>query len=1269
MNGKKRLGKWLLYSLCLAPAAIMLGYYWLDYIPSQREYFMSLRFRSLAMMGDQLRIKIERLGTSFNYAVGPDRKADPFRYISALVTDLTYPAPGCVASKLPQAESGKVVFGNPENTVRFYPKTGCPAEALLPQIFSGFSRDDLFDDVLIAQPAEGRVIYQRSTSSPRIATVAELLKTAAGAKDAPAQGNGRDADAVRTVVLGGSEFALLIQPVRIAASGGQDLQICGLVSSKSLAREARHVPPQYLLALFAPLLIVSLSSPFLKTLLLTRTGRLAFHDLALLGLFTAIAAALIALLLASGRQYRLGEQTSEQQLAAFANALNDQMFDDMKRMRGILDRFDARLSSAIGQVPNRTDLSATDPGLTADLDPSDFVFWANEDGNQVAKWTTSLFNFPQVPQSSQENFQNVVGGELWSVEGKPFTLQTVVSQTTSKLIVIMAMPSHVRVEPAGPGNPGPSPIVSVALVAQLRSLTWPVVPPGAGFAVIRPDGLVLFHSQPDRNLRENLFEEIRSPEPLRTAVANREELSQAAFYRGRKFQFHLQPVKGIAGIPWSIAVFEEIEPRQEAMVRVWRNTALRFGLLLCVIGAMSLSVVAILGLVGRSWRQQVDFFLDRLWPTPSRKPVFERLAWYLCAGTAASLGAAVWAAAHAYSSTGWTLALQCLLPPVAATSFAAWRLWKVKPATEDLPCHGEKEIAYFVCLTLCLVLLAVLPVLGLWGISEANETHEGIAAWQQELAKTIDARRSQRRADIRSSRALSEQAKCYFLGQVEDAMQKDVIEAGRSVDIEEKYVAGFWGTRIVKPNSQTWRDVSGQPEAPGVMPCRTEQGGMKLSCAGTSGPISVDSTLPPIGIPMHALWWVAGLALLGCAYLWNQKAFGRLFLLDFRYSPLPLFTRDWTSPPPPIHLLVLGLPIAGKDAAVREWLGYAPPRVNLYTARFSEGWIEANIAILKGQLATLSAPLALAAAAGETGQSAPARAAAVARNWVHVSNLEAKLSQASDRQVTADLIEKLIMMDVGEDRVRLIVTSVVDPVSHFDSVLSDERKKIYENPLPEPELQRLARLLHNFRKVQVAGPGKQPTVWPAGEAGKIVYEECRPQQALLDIGREVAECAARGTDREMLWQMIAERALALYKLYWSSCTRAEKLVLIQLAQTGFVNPLCGDTLEELIRKGLILPGRRPRVMNETFRQFLETVEGPDTVHKWESEGGESSWPIVRNILLVLIIIGLAVVGLADHEVMQKATGALTGVVTLMAILSRVLGYVTGRRADPPAESA
>lgn len=36
MGANKRLGRWLLYGLCLAPAVIMLCYYWLEYIPRAR---------------------------------------------------------------------------------------------------------------------------------------------------------------------------------------------------------------------------------------------------------------------------------------------------------------------------------------------------------------------------------------------------------------------------------------------------------------------------------------------------------------------------------------------------------------------------------------------------------------------------------------------------------------------------------------------------------------------------------------------------------------------------------------------------------------------------------------------------------------------------------------------------------------------------------------------------------------------------------------------------------------------------------------------------------------------------------------------------------------------------------------------------------------------------------------------------------------------------------------------------------------------------------
>jgi len=1294
MNAKKRLGKWLLYILCLAPVAIMLGYYWLEYIPSQREYFMNLRFRSLAMMGDHLRVKVERLSTAFNYAAYPTKfdaqaaqSEDFFAYISAIVPDLKYRA-GCAPSDHRPSEPapvrielGKIEFGAPGQ--------GCQAEALLSQIFTGFTRDDMFEDVLIAE-GTGRVVYQRSVSSPRIASLADLLKTVAGQKAPPGEGNGGDADAERTVRLDDSQFALLIQPLRIAALGpNQTLQICGLVRSSRLAQEARHVPPQYLLVLMAPLLIALLSSPFLKILLLTRTGRLAFHDMALLAVFTLISGSLITLALVSGRQYRLSQQTSEHDLAGFAGALNEQILADVGRMRAVLDRFAGALPSDAAEIHDRMNLPVSDISgkLTEGLDPFDFVFWTNADGCQVAKWTTTRFNTRRVDQTSEENFQKVVAGDLWSVEpDKPFTLHTIVSQTTSRLIVIMAIPSHSNLMMAGCGRATPSNIVSVSLVAQLRALSLPLVPPGAGFAIFQPDGLVLFHSQPERNLHENLFEEIHSPAEWSQAVAMRAELSDSAYYRGRKYQFHVQPVKGIAGIPWNIAVFQEAEPRQAMIGVVWGETLGLFATLLGLLVLVSVVVVATLRVRGLSWRQQIDFFLDCLWPGQARQPVFQRLAWELAALTLLSMALVIWGAADAYRSAGWMVPSSiifaglsdahrsvgwllpfCLLVPLAAIALTARRLWKPAPSSGNSPFGREGRTAYFVCLSLCCVLMAVVPTLGLWSVCEAYETRASLQRWQQNLVRSVEARRAQVPGYIESSRALSDPVKTYFLSRAE-------VNSARA---EGKYVAQFWQTTISGPF--TGQNAAHAPAA-AAAPCRwlaareyapgqnrlAPADLLKVSCVTNSdSPVEVESALPAVGVPTQALWWAVALLLLGVAYTWNRNALGRLFLLDFCYCPLPVMTSLGDPAKLQSHLLVLGLPLAKKDGAVRDWLGYAPPRVNLYTARFSRFWVKDTVALLQRQLAA-EAPRALAAAAGESFQTAPATPA---RNWVHVSNLETKLSEAADRQVTADLIEKLVTMDVGGSRLRLVVTSVVDPMAHFDSVLNDERKKIYEHPLPEPELQRLARLLHNFRKVQAPGPELRPPDWAVGHAGTIVYEECRHQQALLEVGREVADAALPEAPRERLLRMIAERALALYKLYWSSCTRSEKLILIQLAQTGFVNPLCRDTLEELIRKGLIRQGSRPRVMNETFRRFLETVEGPDTVRQWESEAGESTWLIIRNVVLVLIVVALAVVGLTQYQVMQTVTAALTGVVTLTAVLSRLLGYFTGRRVISPGEPA
>ena len=92
------------------------------------------------------------------------------------------------------------------------------------------------------------------------------------------------------------------------------------------------------------------------------------------------------------------------------------------------------------------------------------------------------------------------------------------------------------------------------------------------------------------------------------------------------------------------------------------------------------------------------------------------------------------------------------------------------------------------------------------------------------------------------------------------------------------------------------------------------------------------------------------------------------------------------------------------------------------------------------------------------------------------------------------------------------------------------------------------------------------------------------------------------------------------------------------------------------------------MMNETFRRFLERVEGPDTVRLWESEAGESFWLIIRNVVLALLTLGLMVLALTEQPALETVTAILTGVGTVLTGLFRVFGFFSGRRGTPSLEA-
>ncbi len=93
----------------------------------------------------------------------------------------------------------------------------------------------------------------------------------------------------------------------------------------------------------------------------------------------------------------------------------------------------------------------------------------------------------------------------------------------------------------------------VAMSMDLYSVNRTVLPSGYGFCIIDGDGLVQVHSDPSRNLIENLVQQSGDGASLKAAIKGREKLylSTTQLY-GRQYGLQLTP---IAGMPYYLAVF------------------------------------------------------------------------------------------------------------------------------------------------------------------------------------------------------------------------------------------------------------------------------------------------------------------------------------------------------------------------------------------------------------------------------------------------------------------------------------------------------------------------------------------------------------------------------------------------------------------------------------------------------------------------------------------------------------------------------------------
>ena len=93
---------------------------------------------------------------------------------------------------------------------------------------------------------------------------------------------------------------------------------------------------------------------------------------------------------------------------------------------------------------------------------------------------------------------------------------------------------------------------------------------------------------------------------------------------------------------------------------------------------------------------------------------------------------------------------------------------------------------------------------------------------------------------------------------------------------------------------------------------------------------------------------------------------------------------------------------------------------------------------------------------------------------------------------------------------------------------------------------------------------------------------------------------------------------------WKLCTRAERLLLYQLATDRLANPRNQAVIDALIAHGLVRLNPWPQIVDPDFEAFVRTAENSKDLAEWQREASRTSGKRVRNTIITVALMVLVV---------------------------------------------
>jgi hypothetical protein len=1193
-----------------------------------------------------------------------------------------------------------------------------------------------FDDLLLVSE-DGSVVYQDKKAGPQFTTLSSLLKArvdvaegkaggteaqaGAGSSSAKKQGQVSQAAGIHLtdVLLAGTRYKLFLQPILIdifadepiSSEPAREWMLCGLRSTSALEWEALSISYTVIIWFTALFLAICMGGPVLKVIFMNQRERFRLHELGFLSLFLVLLAGVFTLTALEIVDVSAARDT-DAQLQGLADTLSKNVHDEVKRMRDqLLDWCAAKeLNADLKSAADREVIRFTDKRISGEvtkLTPKprrypflNNVFWTDDDGHQIVKWSTGSYVTPMIDVSGLSLYSEPKRIYL-DGQGPPFYFDSTLPPNKLEYLAALTMDTAdcgaqlkgVRGDIAGG---------SAVVTGQPFSLIDPILPFGYGFAVVNDEGKVLFHSDKTKNGNENFLEESDWNKELAAGTfGHATPKSLSINYLGKDYRLRVVPINGMSQSSRSLLVYADFTGERTLALQTMTMAS---SLLLLILAGPVLVIV-----IWSLWRRP-KFAPEWLWPNQRRMSTY---VYQICVYTVLIV---------VFLFVGFRgpteqIVISCAAIPYSALLLTYW-CFRRYPSTGETRRDrvAEKSEVFPVALTALNAALFLPFLIFYWPHMKALAALPavvGIAALPlldtpRRYVSVLDRHRRRLHAAARKSGVqpwpFLAYSNCYAASILLLLLLVGVltpmalfraclgVEARLGVKQAQLHLASAFTDRRAAMHDKCEED---ERETAACEAIESNDPGVWDKVVPSALPAGSRPSIEPHAAPaaeeLYEGWFRGLIYMLHHEY--NTTAAETLGIIQDRIVPKPGSSFpdwSWENGPSTVKLRWHGLhPVTGGSEGPENDLLITSDLPATFRGDALSGMgIAAGVMLVIGGVFWMLVRKVFLIHVAPLKITGVREVAECIRGGKNVLVL---VPPSANFDVDAPaMVLDLKTMAGGADWARTVdletlpLNGVIE-IRHFEytSDTTDiDQKLILLGRLTQRENTQIAAIMQvpastedyrrMFPELTVVDLRDEPLLWLQqyeGPAQDLIWAECRPMPALWPLGAQLAKEIRSETaiSDDTIASEILERADPYYRLIWKECSEEQKFVLTQLAEDGLMNPMNGRGIRQMIRRGFIVQDPEFRIMNESFRRFLRSASTAEMKQHWLRESRRTGWGKVHGAFFsTMVVLGIFLLT-TQNALWQSSAAYVTTAFGALGTLSKLFntyrGAATGDKAN------